>query len=121
MEVAKDTVGKALVIRFGATLEGSNVKGEIELDIDNNYILTEVIEKDIAAGKKNIVLDLTNISYIDSSGLGAIFDCYKQVTENGGNIVLLRPSADVKRVLDITQISKKIRIFDDEKAAGDSF
>jgi anti-anti-sigma factor len=120
VQVSKDQQGNALILRFGSEIVNNKASGEIELDIDNNYVLTEAIEKDLESGKKDFILDLESISYIDSSGLGAIFDSYKQITEAGGKISLLNPTADVKRVLDITQISKKIKIFSNEKEAVDN-
>ena len=60
---------------------------------------------------------MENISYIDSSGLWAIFESYKKATQRNGEILLINPRKDVKRVLDITKISTKIHIFQNESDA----
>lgn len=117
MEVHKDVRGDVLIISLGATRSGTGVSGEIELDVDNNYILTEAIEEELAKGHAKIILELKNVNYVDSSGLGAIFDSYKQVAERSGVFVILNPNVDVRRVLDITKISKKIQIFNNEQEA----
>ena len=44
---------------------------------------------------------MDNISYIDSSGLWALFESHKKAQQRSGEIVLLNPRKDVKRVLDI--------------------
>ena len=56
-------------------------------------------------------LESKNISYIDSSGLWALFESHKKANQKNGKIVLLSPKKDVKRVLDITKMSTKINIF----------
>ena len=121
MQITKDKQNNILILRLGADIKSGKATGEIELDIDNNYIYTEEVEKAIGIGEVKLLIDLSNISYIDSSGLGAIFDSYKLVSDKNGSIILLNPSTDVKRVLDITQISKKIKVVVDENEALESF
>jgi anti-anti-sigma factor len=121
VEIQRLNKGSVLMLVLGDEIKGDVASGDVELDIDNNYQVTEVVEEELGKGSKNILLELQNVSYIDSSGLGAIFDSYKQVTEKGGQFKILNPNVDVKRVLDITKISKKINIFDNEEAALSSF
>ena len=54
---------------------------------------------------------MENVSYIDSSGLWALFEGHKKAAQRGGKLVLLNPTKDVRRVLDITKMSSKIQIF----------
>jgi len=121
LEIQKEKRNNVTIISLGASKTGDKVSGEIELDVDNNYILTEAVEEHLALGNNNIILDLKNVNYVDSSGLGAIFDSYKQVVEKKGILRILSPKIDVKRVLDITKISKKINIYDNVEDAIQSF
>lgn len=121
MEISKEQKGNVIVIGLGARKDGNVVSGDIELDVDNNYMLTEAVEEQVAKGHVNVVIEMKNVNYVDSSGLGAIFDSYKQVTEKGGNLRILNPNVDVRRVLDITKISKKINIYNSEEEALASF
>ena len=121
MEIQKEKRSNVMIITLGATKTGDHVSGEIELDVDNNYILTEAVEEQLALNNINVVLDLKNVNYVDSSGLGAIFDSYKQVVEKKGVLRILSPKIDVKRVLDITKISKKINIYVNLDEAIQSF
>ena len=121
MEISKEQNNNILIIGIGAKKDGNSVSGDIELDVDNNFQLTEVVEEEVSRGNIKIILEMKCVNYVDSSGLGAIFDSYKQVSEKGGSFVILNPNIDVKRVLDITKISKKINIFNNLEEAIKSF
>ncbi len=121
MEISKENKNGVVIISLGASLEGAKVVGDIELDVDNNFMLTEAVEEEFPKGNVKIVLEMKYVNYVDSSGLGAIFDSYKQVVEKGGIFSIINPNADVRRVLDITKISKKINIFNSEEEALRSY
>lgn len=95
--------------------------GFTELDIDNHFVFLEAIDALVDAGKTNILVNLTNVSYIDSSGLGALFDGYRKAIAKNGTFKLCNTNKDVKRVLEITKISKKIQIFESEEEGLASF
>lgn len=121
VDIQKEIINNVLVVTLGAEVNEEQITTDVELDIDNNYILTEAIEEELGKGQTKFLLNLKNVSYIDSSGLGAIFDGYKQVEEKNGVLKILNPSSDVKRVLDITKISQRIKIFFNEKEAIENF
>ena len=121
LEIQKEVKNNIVILSLGANKSGSTVTGDVELDVDNNYLLIEAVEEELNKGKIKIILQLKNVSYVDSSGLGAIFDSYKQVVEKDGQLKILNPNIDVKRVLDITKISKKIDIYNNEEEALKSF
>ncbi len=121
LEIQKEVKSNIVILSLGATKSGNTVSGEVELDVDNNYLLIEAVEEELSKGKSKLILQLKNVSYVDSSGLGAIFDSYKQVVEKDGQLKILNPNIDVKRVLDITKISKKIDIYNNEEEALKSF
>jgi len=121
LEIQKDIKRDVVILSLGANKSGNIVSGDVELDVDNNYLLIEAVEEELNQGKIKIILELKNVSYVDSSGLGAIFDSYKQVVEKDGQLKILNPNVDVKRVLDITKISKKIDILNNEEEAVSSF
>ncbi|MDD4526757.1 MAG: STAS domain-containing protein [Candidatus Margulisbacteria bacterium] len=121
LEIQKEVKNNIVILSLGANKSGNTVSGDVELDVDNNYLLIEAVEEELSKGKNKLILQLKNVSYVDSSGLGAIFDSYKQVVEKDGQLRILNPNIDVKRVLDITKISKKIDIFNNEEEALKSF
>jgi len=83
--------------------------------------IRELIDESLAAGKKNIVLDLAGVSTIDSSGIGEMVACYTTVTKRGGHLKLLRLSPKINDILQVTQLITVFEVFDDEAEAVRSF
>ena len=69
----------------------------------------------------NIILDLANVQYIDSSGLGALVIGHSQAKKAGGALKLLNVSKRSAQLLILTKLSTVFEIFDDEPAALNSF
>lgn len=123
MEIIKIAVNEAIMrINLGATLSADkqSVTGTVELDIESQNYFMDMLNSIFEEGKNHILVDLTNITYIDSSGLWALFEGHKKAQQRNGNLILLNPTKDVKRVLDITKMSSKLKIFTDEKEALDA-
>lgn len=123
MEISTIDLQKGItVIEPGASLdENGKAEGEIEMDIENQPAFIQAVDKLLSEGKTKFIVSMKNITYIDSSGLWALFEGHKKTEQKKGKFVLLNPNLDVKRVLDITKMSKKIDIFNEEKKAFDSF
>lgn len=68
-----------------------------------------------------VLIDLSKVSRIDSTGLGVLMNCYCHAVKNSGALKLLRPDAPVKQVLSLTKVDKILQSFDDEAAAIESF
>jgi anti-anti-sigma factor len=79
--------------------------------------LRTVITDAVAAGALNCLLDLEQITYLDSGGVGLLVAMFRHVTRRGGQFKLLRPSAPARRVLGISRLTAVFDIFDDEKDA----
>ena len=62
-----------------------------------------------------------NVPLIDSSALGAIVITLKSCQQSGGKLVLLNPQKAVREVLDVTQLSTVIEIYDTEEGACAAF
>jgi len=83
--------------------------------------LRDSIREALAGDQKNILLNLAEVSYIDSSGLGQLIGSYATVTNRGGQMKLLNLQ---KRVNDLMQITKLLTVFEtytNEKEALGSF
>jgi len=83
--------------------------------------IRELIDESVAAGKKNLVLDLAGVSTIDSSGIGEMVACYTTVTKKGGHLKLLRLSPKINDILQVTQLITVFEVFDNEAEAVSSF
>ena len=78
--------------------------------------------RDLAAkGNKKLLLNLNDVSYIDSSGIGEMVSGFTTVTNHGGQLKLLGLSKRVKDLLQITKLYTVFEVFDDEAAAVRSF
>lgn len=76
--------------------------------------VTEAIEKESV---RHILLNLGNLEFMDSSGLGVILGRYKQITSLGGEMVVCSISEPVKRLFEMSGLFKIIRFEADEEFA----
>ena len=58
----------------------------------------------------NVVFDLQDIFFVDSTGLGALIGAIRRVRENGGDAVICRPRPSVRRALHLTAIDRSVRV-----------
>jgi anti-sigma B factor antagonist len=72
-------------------------------------------------GQKKILVNLLDVSYIDSSGLGMLVANFATVTSQGGQLKLVNVTNRVKDLLLITKLYTVFEVHDDEKAAIRSF
>jgi anti-sigma B factor antagonist len=78
--------------------------------------------RDLATGgSKKLLLNLAEISYIDSSGIGELVSGFTTVTNQGGSVKLLNLTKRVQDLLQITKLYTVFEVFDDETKAVRSF
>jgi anti-sigma B factor antagonist len=78
--------------------------------------------RDLASkGDRKILLNLSDVTYIDSSGIGELVSGFTTVTNHGGVLKLLGLSKRVKDLLQITKLYTVFEVFDDESTAIRSF
>jgi anti-sigma B factor antagonist len=83
--------------------------------------LRDAISEALDEGARNLLVDLSRASKIDSSGIGELLAAYTRATNRGCKLKLLHLSAKLKDLLTITQLIKVFDIFEDEKEAVASF
>ena len=74
-----------------------------------------------AAGNKKLLLNLAEVTYIDSSGIGEMVSGFTTVANQGGVVKLLNLTKRVKDLLQITKLYTVFEVFEDEAAAVRSF
>ena len=74
-----------------------------------------------AGGKKKLLLNLAEVSYIDSSGIGEMVSGFTTVTNQGGQVKLLNLTKRVQDLLQITKLYTVFEVHDDEAKAVRSF
>lgn len=78
--------------------------------------------RDLATkGDKKLLVNLSDVSYIDSSGIGEMVSGFTTVTNHGGQLKLLGLSKRVKDLLQITKLYTVFEVFEDEASAVRSF
>lgn len=95
-------------------------KGKITIGA-GDIVLRDAVKDALEAGGLNILLDLNQVSTIDSSGVGEMVSAYTTVTNRGGKLKLLNLPAKVVDILQITQLITVFESFDDEDEAIASF
>jgi anti-sigma B factor antagonist len=94
--------------------------GKITLGEGTMAIRNTVREVLKNSGKK-IVLNLADVNYIDSSGIGELVSTYTTVTNNGGQLKLLNLTKKIQELLAITKLLTVFQVYDSEQAAVSSF
>jgi anti-sigma B factor antagonist len=84
-------------------------------------IFRDRMQKLIDTGSRQIVLNLQQVDYIDSTGLGALVMCYTSLQRAGGNVKLLNLSRRGIQLLVMTKLTTIFEVFDDEQNAINSF
>ena len=81
--------------------------------------LRELINAHVEAGDNRIAIDLTNVDFIDSSGLGALINGLKVTRQAGGDLRIASPTEQVKLVLGLTNMERVLKTYDDAETAFD--
>ena len=104
------------------------VDGVSILDLTGKIVLGEGdgqvrdrIKDLLADGQRKILLNLADISYIDSAGLGALISSYTTTNRQGGHLKLVNLTKRVQDLLAITKLITVFETYEDEQVALDSF
>jgi len=116
--------GDVTVIDFkGAITLGETVAHDPETSEDGArpIVVGEIVRDLMKRGRRNILINLKDVSFIDSSGIGELVGAYTSVQANGGQLKLLNPVAKVVSVLRLTRLDHLLAVANDEAAAVRSF
>jgi anti-sigma B factor antagonist len=97
-----------------------DVAGRITLG-EGSSALRDEIRQMVGKGQKKILLNLGEVSYIDSSGIGELVSGFTTVTNQGGQLRLVNLTKRVKDLLQITKLYTVFEVHEDEAAAVRSF
>ena len=110
------------------TIVSRELDGVTVLDLNGRITLGEgsvqirdAIRDLIGKGQKRILLDLGEVNYIDSSGLGELVSAYTTVKNQGAALKLLKLTRKVHDLLQLTKLYTVFDIYDDEASAIASF
>ena len=97
-----------------------DVSGKITIGEGSVEIRNKVRDL-LQAGKKDILLNLGEVTYVDSSGIGELVSCYTTVTNQGGQLKMLHLTKKLRELLAITKLLTVFDSYDDEGAALASY
>lgn len=107
MKVNVESIGNNLVARVAGELDMSvagDFRAQVEAALDRE-------------GTRNLILNFNEVSFIDSSGLGAILGRYKRLSQAGGVMAIVNPQPQVKRILELSGIMRIMNTYPTEEEA----
>ena len=109
-------------------ITNSEVDGVSVLELDGRIVLgeesnslREKLKRLVAAGKKKIVLNMANIKYIDSSGLGVLVAAHVSAKTQGASVRLCNLGKKFHDVMQLTRLLTVFDVYDTQAAAVSSF
>lgn len=94
---------------------------EIEhLDADNSKEFRKAMHEVVTSASR-VVFDLGSLKFVDSSGLGAILSCLRELSDAGGDLKLCNMSRTVRTMFELVRMHRIFEIFADQEEALASF
>ena len=112
MNISQRTIGDVVIV---------DVSGKITLGDGGDAILKDKMQSLMQQGKKHVLLNLGEVSYVDSAGLGEIVQAYATMNKGGGALKLLNTTKRIKDLLAITKLLTVFECHDNEAEAVKSF
>jgi len=113
-------LGLQIVSRNSGDVTIFDLQGRATIGRPSDELSAE-LRKAIDAGARKILVNLTGVSQIDSSGISTVVRNFVTVRRLGGTLKLLHPSGHVYEVLELTRLLQTIPSFNDEASALASF
>jgi anti-sigma B factor antagonist len=111
MKIVERQVGDVTIL----DLHGKILIGE------GDDALRDAVTKLVDSGKLKLLLNLADVPYVDSAGLGEIVRCYTTVSKKGGKLKLLNLTKKIQDLLSITKLLTVFETFENEAEAVKSF
>jgi anti-sigma B factor antagonist len=102
MEFTSETIGDGIAV----------VRGQGRLNMVSGPALRDAVVREVADGCPRVVVDLSGIAFMDSSGLGALIGSLKAAREKGGDLRIVSPSTQVAMVLKLSNVDSILPSYD---------
>jgi anti-sigma B factor antagonist len=93
------------------------ITGDITLNQGGDVLLKDKIQSLLQQGQRKLVLDLGNVSYVDSAGLGQLVQIHATTKAKGGSLRLVNVT---KRLKDLLVVTKLVTVFDSYDSEADA-
>ena len=111
MDLHERIIGKVVVVDVRSLVK----------DIAAHTILHEKVRSLLAQGYKSILLNVAEVTYVDSVWLGAMVEGYVSAMRQGGTLKLLHGTTRLRKLLSVTKLDTVLELFESEEAATASF
>lgn len=95
-------------------------KGRLAIGVSDT-ILPRIIDEILTDGSKKILLNLSEMDYIDSNGLGELVQVYRDAQRRGASLRLLKPQDRVTKTLRLTNLLPMFTVYESEDEAMQAF
>ena len=112
MTIKERSSGTAIVL---------DVQGRMTIETVNDRPLVVKVRRLLQEGHRRILLGLSGVPYLDTTGLCSIVEAYVATRRQGGSLKLLHPNAHVRAVLATTRLLTILQVYDSESDAIASF
>lgn len=111
MNISQRQVGEVTVL---------DMSGKITIGV-GDVAIRDAVQVALGGGARDILLNLKNVTTIDSAGVGELVSAYTSVAHRGGKLKLVGLPPKVNDILQITQLITVFEVYDDEPSAVESF
>lgn len=111
MNIEVRKVGDVTIVDF---------EGRLAIGVGDT-LLPRVVSEILESGGRKILLNLSNMEYIDSNGLGELVQSYRDAQRQGASLRLLKPQDRVAKTLRLTNLLPMFKVYDSEKDALAAF
>jgi len=108
-------------IRESGDVTVMDLQGRSTIGGGESELLSSCLQELVAKGVRKLLLNIEQLSQVDSSGVGVIIQTYVSLKRHGGDLKLLYPGGRVRQVLTVFHVLDIIPSFDDEAQALASF
>jgi anti-sigma B factor antagonist len=112
MQLEQRIVGNVAIIK---------INGDVTLNKGGDVLLKDKIQSLLHQDFRNLLIDLSAVSYVDSAGLGELVQAYVTTKNRGGQLRLLNPTKRLKDLLVVTKLLTVFEAYDSEADALASF
>ena len=113
---------------MGMTIQSRETEGVTILDVsgritmgEGSIVLRDIVLDEITLGKQWIIINLADVNYIDSSGLGELISAFTTARNRNVTVKLLNLTKRIHELMQITKLYTVFDVYDDEDAAIRSF
>ena len=109
-----------IAVRKNSDVTIVDFKGRLAVGV-SDALLPRVIDEILGEGSKKILLNLSDMDYIDSNGLGELVQAYRESQRRGASLRLLKPQDRVTKTLRLTNLLPIFSVYESEEDALKAF